>query len=722
MKQLHIKTLGIWLLLVLGLAGIIAPVLPVHADIAGSITPPSIQTVPAGSEENFLKPAATGGANQFTSPLNWMATTSTLPDGQYAVKVSGQSVTVKAAFNYQGTGDPYYQTVWYQPGAPLQMSGTGPVQGSAVLSNAMPLDFGSTDYKNIQYKLTAPDVTKPTWVYFQVRIHDGAGNPQAYTPSTIFPMLVLPTNFQLGVTLSPRVVFPGSTITAQLNNGNLPANVVPSLSTTATNGAGSWSQNTFTATGAGVVQAMYAFSLPVPIPVNGASPTTYLQSGTAYIGQIDDQTVEAGSDAAFKIVLPSGLTAQNIRWTLAGASVTGNSTTMTVPKVKASQDKALVTATMDVAKGGTVIQQNVVGTAHLYIKQPPLAVKVASPLLFSGDKVDSDSQVTTASATYQGAPATGVTWSVDDPSLATVNATTGVLTANPNGKTGTVMVTGKKTTDGTAVSQSVPVTIGHLPDLQPLAAGDSFTLTAPPAPAGSNWTYQWQQSTTSGNAWQNLANGTGAAYTATAQAADDQTQYRVAVTTAAGNVVKSNPTTLTVNAAGLNLLQVPDFTFKVAQPGQTAAQMSDPTVADLITGKYSGTASITDPAVFNKWLLATAPATVMVSDSRGPNATFSLAVALAPFKNGSSYLNGAAGGSATLSLNWANAQGQMQEAQIKDDNVPVTALDQVSVNPTTGRMSLPLEPLLATGKAPQAKAGQYHSAVTWTVTAGPSGD
>ncbi|MCI2032492.1 MAG: WxL domain-containing protein [Lactobacillus sp.] len=728
-----------WLLLCAGLLALLASFAsePVRADATGYFNPPSSQTVPSTAGANMITPIAMGGTEQYRVAVNWGSTTSTDATQRYAILRPGQQVVVYTDFNYSGstvTNPIYYRTAWAQGTTRATLSGTGMTQGSATLTQAEAVTSNSQDYNNIRYRLTAPPVTVPTWCYFQVQVRGGNLVWDRFIGSSIFAMLVLPTNFQLGVTLTPRVVFPGGTVTAQTVAAGLPDNLVPGTTMTATPGAGTWAQNTFTAAALGQATVTTALPLNVPYPATATTPpgtpvgtpttipaSTLSVSQSAYVGQLDDQTVTAGDDATFALRLPPGLTAQNVRWTLAGATVLGVGDTLKVAAAQTSQNNAPVTATMDVVKDGTLLQAGVVAKATLHVNPAPLHVSVESPLVFSGANVPAGANVTTAHALWQGSAPAGVTWRVDDPSLATIDAKTGVLTANTAGKTGTVTITGSVADGSATIQQSLTVTVGRVAALAPQAAGQAYTLTAP---AGTGWLYQWQKKAADSTAWQPLPGATEAAYTATAALADDQARYRVVVTTGAAQTVTSNPVTLTVNPAGLALRQVPSYGFKHGTSGQTAAEMTDPTVAELIAGRYGGgPLDWSDPAtIFDRWLLPTAASALAVSDTRGAGETFSLSVALSPFKNGGAFLSTAAGGTATMALNWQDSQGQKQTQQLHDDNVGVPILSQATADPATGRYAINIAPLLALAKAPKAQAGQYQATMTWTLTAGPSGD
>lgn len=266
---------------------------------------------------------------------------------------------------------------------------------------------------------------------------------------------------------------------------------------------------------------------------------------------------------------------------------------------------------MDVYQGNTLIQKNATGSAQLAVSRSLVTGTVKPQLVFSGNDVPTgNNQAQGAVKSIGGEDLTSsTTWSTSDGTLATVNST-GKLTANSTGKTGTVNLVGNTVYSGTKqeFKSTMPVTVARLAQPAPLTVGATTTLTGPSAPSGTDWTYQWQMAAAGTTNWTDVGGATGATYTTPSLTMDnDGQQYRVVVTMADGTTkVTSNPVTLTVNAGGLALRGVPSFEFKVAKVGESVDQMTNPTVQSLINGQYDGsTSDLTNPDFFNKWMLST---------------------------------------------------------------------------------------------------------------------
>lgn len=718
----------LWLALLL-LSLVFVPTHKTAADVTGAIQWPSQTAVPSGS--GMTTPTIGTGSAKMTY-LNWSGADAGTADAttRYAVLQSGQSVKMYTNFNY--TGNEILAPVYYRT-AVATGNGTNGNASTAVYSSTNGLatqkggnqtgvtaiNENSTDFTNIGYTITAPTVTTPTWMYYQVQARGlTLGVFGNWVGSSIFPVLVFPSGYQFNAAMNPTVVFPNAKST--LAYTSLPYGVTPSVTTAATSGAGSWSGSTFTSAALGSGTATYGLSVSVPYPsISGTTGTNYSGSQTVYVGQIADQSVYVNDNATFSIQLPDGLTASNVTWSLAGTSVTGSGSTFTIPNAQSSYNGKTVTATMTVSKDGQVIAQNVSGSATLTVKAEPFAVSVSPQLIFSGADVDPASGTATASATFNNNATTDVTWSGDNSSLASVNAQTGVVTANAAAtpQTGTLTITGNYAKDDETRTQTTKLVVGRVATPSPVAAGASFTLNSPSA---SGWTYQWQTKANGSDTWTTIPGATAATYTETAALSDDEAQYRVQVTTGSATVT-SNAVTLAVNPAGLTLVQVPDFQFKHAVVGETTAQMTDPTVADLINGTYSGgTIDWNNPtSVYSDWLLPQNESPVIVSDTRASGSTFSLSMAVSPFKTSSGYLSSAAGGTATLAMVDPTASST-QQVNVLDNNTPVTLVSGASVDAATGRYTYARQPMLAIAKSPRASAGQYQSTVTWTATAGPT--
>ena len=104
---------------------------------------------------------------------------------------------------------------------------------------------------------------------------------------------------------------------------------------------------------------------------------------------------------------------------------------------------------------------------------------------------------------------------------------------------------------GTVVSAP---TIGTQPANQTVTEGNTATFTV--AATGGNLSYQWQQSTDSGQNWTDISGANAATYTTAATTTSmNGYQYRCVVINSAGSVT-SNAVTLTVNAATVSVTGV----------------------------------------------------------------------------------------------------------------------------------------------------------------------
>ena len=151
---------------------------------------------------------------------------------------------------------------------------------------------------------------------------------------------------------------------------------------------------------------------------------------------------------------------------------------------------------------------------------------------------------------------------------------------NSNGKltnNGTINVEkgGNLTGDPGGTVVSAP-TIGTQPASQTVTEGEAATFTV--EATGGNLSYQWQQSTDSGNNWTNIDSANAATYTTGKTTMDmNGTQYRCVVSNSAGSV-ESNAATLTVTA-------IPTYSITVETDGNGIASASQTSAAEgtLIT-------------------------------------------------------------------------------------------------------------------------------------------
>jgi len=179
-----------------------------------------------------------------------------------------------------------------------------------------------------------------------------------------------------------------------------------------------------------------------------------------------------------------------------------------------------------------------------------LSVKADDNYLYNNQ---ANAATTNVHATPTPANATGnVTWSSSNPSLASVDKDDGTVTANKDGKSGTVTITGTiKNDDGTTKSGPVDIKIGGGLDDQTVDAGKTAPFkvqgTFPSAPKSVVW---YRKAPGSSSATK-VASGTSLTYTTpTTTSADDGASYYADVTIASD----SNSKTITTNTANLNVM------------------------------------------------------------------------------------------------------------------------------------------------------------------------
>jgi len=159
----------------------------------------------------------------------------------------------------------------------------------------------------------------------------------------------------------------------------------------------------------------------------------------------------------------------------------------------------------------------------------------------------STGMTTQSHATPSPTNATGnITWSVDNPDLASIDPTTGIITANTGNKSGTVTITGTLTnSDGTKVSNSTKVKIGGGLDDQTVDQGRTATFSIQGSFDKTPDSIVWHHVDTSGKDTV-IPDTTGNTYTTSATTAtDDKTKYYA--------VIKVGTATITTNKATLNV-------------------------------------------------------------------------------------------------------------------------------------------------------------------------
>lgn len=196
-----------------------------------------------------------------------------------------------------------------------------------------------------------------------------------------------------------------------------------------------------------------------------------------------------------------------------------------------------------------------------YYTRVAAVTTVASAINATSLKVSTDddylySNQTNATTTFvHGTPtpadATGdVTWTSSDTSLATVDKTTGQVTANTASKSGTVTITGTLTNaDGSTEVGTVDIKVGGGLDDQTVNSGKTATFTVQGTADQTPTSVVWHKVTTSGT--DSVVNsGTSLNYTTAATtAADDGSKYYAVVTM----TVDGQTETLTTNKATLNV-------------------------------------------------------------------------------------------------------------------------------------------------------------------------
>ncbi|WP_125574663.1 Ig-like domain-containing protein [Levilactobacillus angrenensis] len=303
----------------------------------------------------------------------------------------------------------------------------------------------------------------------------------------------------------------------------------------------------------------------------------------------------------------NGLSYNHFQW----YQSTNNGATWTAIKGATSS-----TLSVTPTKPGTIYYQESFG---YYLFVPPLlpdeyyysrvaaVTALGSPINATGITVTADDHylysnqdeagTTTVHATTAPTSATGdVTWTSSDPSLATVDKNSGIVTANSDGKSGTVNITGTITNeDGTTKSSSVSIKVGGGLDDQTVDSGKTATFTVqgkfPTTPAAVTWYKKAAGSSTATK----VASGTSLTYTTpTTTSADNKAHYYADITIKSG----INSKTITTNSAQLNVSY--SDTPKVAITG-TATDTTDNTgnTAHVLTNIVSGdtvkiTGTITD--------------------------------------------------------------------------------------------------------------------------------
>ncbi|MCX2456484.1 hypothetical protein [Lacticaseibacillus nasuensis] len=481
-----------------------------HAQAAGSITPPSATAKPATAGPNMLTPdGSIGSQGHFRNYLNWQSATAPQSAAtQYAVLTSSQSVNTYVSFYKGGWAGNNFRTALAIGSGSASVSSQygGTTQAGGNQTNVTAITGSSGDENNIGYKLTAPSVTQPTWLYFQVQYRGtdlvGFGS---WVGSTIFSVLVLPSNFNLTPTANPLFTFGTSTTMSPGASSALPAGVT--LNFTENNTLpGAWTNAaTFTATNsaAGSATGAYAFPQTVPYPsISGVTGTNYAASATGYFGTLADQTVYDGGNAEFKLQLPAGLIASDVKWYVDDKLQSSSGTTLDLNRVSKPDNvnTQTIKAVMTVSKNGEgAFSFTATASAKLTIKDSPLKLSTTQPLVFSGPDQPpaasgSPTPGTTPLTLKLGAttpPLAQASWTVNDPDLGSVVVDNGKpsFVAKDNAQ-GTAIITASYLDAGQTVYASTTIQVAHLASPATVAPGTDVKLTAPVS-SGTTYVYQW---------------------------------------------------------------------------------------------------------------------------------------------------------------------------------------------------------------------------------------
>ena len=312
----------------------------------------------------------------------------------------------------------------------------------------------------------------------------------------------------------------------------------------------------------------------------------------------------------------------------------GEDASLTIPDDKTLTNKGEVTTT----DGGTLTNNGTIDNSGTL---PSNIGGNAPPSITTTSLADgAENTAYTATLAAYGEP-TSWTWSAaaggNTPPGLTLN-NDGTITGTPTAA-GTYSFTVTATNSGGSDSKSLSITIGAAalsittqPGSQSVTEGQTASFSVAATGSGT-LTYQWQQSTDSGDSWTDISGATNTIYTITTTTADmSGYQYHCVVTDGSNNSVTSQAATLTVTAATVSVTGVSldktelsltvggteTLTATVAPDNATDKTVtwtsSNPSVATVengvVTAVAPGTATITVTTQDNNY---TASCTVTVS-------------------------------------------------------------------------------------------------------------
>lgn len=575
-------------------------------------------------------------------------------------------------------------------------------------------DGTGTRNDNISYQITAPDVSAPTWVYYQIFFNQDNNNNLS---SNFFRLLVLPTSYVPESDPYDQVIFTGQTSTLAVTG--LDPSIVPTYSqiTGATVAPGTASGQDFLVTATGTVgettiQTRIDLTGMPTFKGTGDTPPGYpLELQTVYTGNLADQTVVQGTDAVVTIDLPSGLTAEDVIWFVNGTISSGqNDATLTLTDVQAD---TTVQAIADIYADDVALASPATTNEAQVTVVPDLAdftLTTPHTVLFtpSTSVVQTGWNTTTSTQVTASVPSgTDLTWQVVTPGttepslLATVDAQ-GLVTATGTG-TGDIEVIATATgASGTTKQASLILPIITLPDIT-VPDGSAVTVAAPAElptstdaeDVGVTWRSKLSGAADSVALGGNPLTISVVHHNASNSPGDDGRLFQLRYTydppgsTSASDTVTyySNVFKLNVLAPNaLTLAAVPTFNFTT-------------TVAALTEG-FAGT---TAPGG-SDWLTANATGTLTVADQQSATRQpWQLSVGMSTLANGDTTIQAA-------SLVLAIAGEANSELT---PNTSTTLLANQLVDTDTRQYSTQVQAYLKTGATPAAVPGSYAATLTW---------
>ncbi|MCI1554343.1 MAG: hypothetical protein LKH74_10525 [Levilactobacillus sp.] len=238
-----------------------------------------------------------------------------------------------------------------------------------------------------------------------------------------------------------------------------------------------------------------------------------------------------------------------------------------------------------------------------YYSQVAAVTTVASAIKATALNVSTDDDYlynnqSNATTTYvHGSPtpadATGdITWTSSDTSLATVDAKTGLVTANTNGQSGNVTITGSiKNSDGSTQSGTVTIKIGGGLDSQTVKSGGTAKFSVQGNFGQAPSSVVWHKVSASGTD-KTVSTGNSLSYTTPATVAGDDGSKYYAVLTIKNS---DGSETVTTNKAALNVIvdHTPNVTITSQMTDETDnTGNTDTTLNNVVSGdnvKITGT-------------------------------------------------------------------------------------------------------------------------------------